>query len=133
MYVVGVKSSKEYLYLLSIDDLPNEIFEKIITHLNVEDRKVASRVSNRWAQFAFSRITLLKPTDVIPPDNRHPLEHVMSIGFPNLKTLELRKSFLDRTRFSEQEVDTLHASMPNCTFYRKTRLKMADNDYTALM
>lgn len=45
---------------ITIDDLPNEVFERIIAHLNVEDCKVASLVNYRWSQFSFSRISLGK-------------------------------------------------------------------------
>ncbi|XP_055524215.1 uncharacterized protein LOC129717942 [Wyeomyia smithii] len=78
-------------------------------------------------------IDSLKPTDTIPPISRPPIADVICKSFPNITTLELRKTFLDRTKISEQEVKSLRSLMPRCTVYRKTRLKMADKDYTALL
>ncbi|XP_053699280.1 uncharacterized protein LOC128746256 [Sabethes cyaneus] len=51
-------SNREKKCSTSISDLPNEIFDKVISYLNVEDRKTASLVCSRWSLFAFSRIAL---------------------------------------------------------------------------
>ncbi|XP_058442909.1 uncharacterized protein LOC131425221 [Malaya genurostris] len=75
----------------------------------------------------------LKPTDVIPPVNNLQLEEVISKGFPCLKSLELRKAFLDKTMFSELQVEKLRKSIPSCIFYRKNRLRISNTDYAALM
>ncbi|XP_062700986.1 uncharacterized protein LOC109410140 isoform X1 [Aedes albopictus] len=45
-------------YQLTIDDLPNEVFERIVSYLTVEDCKVASLVNYRWSQLCFSPIAL---------------------------------------------------------------------------
>ncbi|KAL9694984.1 hypothetical protein quinque_014269 [Culex quinquefasciatus] len=66
---------------LSIEDLPNEVFEQIISNLCVEDRKSASLVSQQWARFAFSRIALgdvlleLNCAQRRPYDYWHVLQH----------------------------------------------------------
>ncbi|XP_062537530.1 uncharacterized protein LOC134205880 [Armigeres subalbatus] len=74
-----------------------------------------------------------KPTDTIPPVSRLTLAEIISGAFPNLKSIELPKQLLDKTKCSEQEIAALRSAMPDCTLYRRTRPPMADKDYAALL
>ncbi|XP_055604647.1 uncharacterized protein LOC129752882 [Uranotaenia lowii] len=75
----------------------------------------------------------LTQTEVIPPIKRYPFEEVIAEGFPNLQTVEMRKHLLYRIEESERVIQLMGVEMDRCRFYRKTRLKISDKDYTALL
>ncbi|XP_021696517.1 uncharacterized protein LOC110675527 [Aedes aegypti] len=75
----------------------------------------------------------LKSADTIPLTSRPALAEIISEGFPGLKSIELRKQLLDKTKCSEQEIFALRSIMTDCAFYRRTRLSMSDKDYAALL